>query len=147
MPAAPQVGQEGHGEAVQRGRTPAVEQAAVGGAAADVVARELGVLDDGVAAAAADEVADPWIALAAVAMATERLRLGPMVTPLPRRRPWKLARETVSVDRLSNGRLTLGRASGHWRACSATSWVPATSPGASRWCWRTRCRCWRAACP
>jgi len=54
------------------------------------------------------EVADPWITLAAVATATERLRLGPMVTPLARRRPAKVARETVTLDRLSGGRLTLG---------------------------------------
>jgi len=53
-------------------------------------------------------VADPWITLAAVATATERLRFGPMVTPLPRRRPVKLARETATLDRLGNGRLTLG---------------------------------------
>ena len=52
--------------------------------------------------------ADPWIALAAVAAATRRIRFGPMVTPLPRRRPWKLARETVTLDHLSEGRLTLG---------------------------------------
>ena len=52
--------------------------------------------------------ADPWIALAAVAAATDRIRLGPMVTPLPRRRPWKLAREAVTLDHLSNGRLILG---------------------------------------
>jgi alkanesulfonate monooxygenase SsuD/methylene tetrahydromethanopterin reductase-like flavin-dependent oxidoreductase (luciferase family) len=52
--------------------------------------------------------ADPWVALAAIALATERLRIGPMVTPLPRRRPAKLARETVSLDQLSNGRLVLG---------------------------------------
>ena len=52
--------------------------------------------------------ADPWVALAAVAMATERVKLGPMVTPLPRRRPWKLAREAVSLDQLSDGRLILG---------------------------------------
>lgn len=51
---------------------------------------------------------DPWIALAAIAMNTERLRIGPMVTPAPRRRPWKLARETISLDHLSNGRLILG---------------------------------------
>jgi alkanesulfonate monooxygenase SsuD/methylene tetrahydromethanopterin reductase-like flavin-dependent oxidoreductase (luciferase family) len=43
-----------------------------------------------------------------VALATERLRLGPMVTPLARRRPWKVARETVTLDRLSGGRLVLG---------------------------------------
>jgi alkanesulfonate monooxygenase SsuD/methylene tetrahydromethanopterin reductase-like flavin-dependent oxidoreductase (luciferase family) len=53
-------------------------------------------------------IADPWVLLTAVALATERLRLGPMVTPLPRRRPWKLARETVTLDRLSGGRLVLG---------------------------------------
>jgi alkanesulfonate monooxygenase SsuD/methylene tetrahydromethanopterin reductase-like flavin-dependent oxidoreductase (luciferase family) len=53
-------------------------------------------------------VADPWMLLTGVALATERLRLGPMVTPVPRRRPWKLARETVTLDRLSGGRLILG---------------------------------------
>ena len=53
-------------------------------------------------------VADPWVALAAVASATSRLRIGPMVTPLSRRRVPKLARETVSLDLLSSGRLTLG---------------------------------------
>ena len=53
-------------------------------------------------------VADPQITLAAIAGATERIRLGPMVTPLARRRPAKVARETVTIDRLSNGRLTLG---------------------------------------
>jgi alkanesulfonate monooxygenase SsuD/methylene tetrahydromethanopterin reductase-like flavin-dependent oxidoreductase (luciferase family) len=52
--------------------------------------------------------ADPWVAMAAVAAATQRLRLGVMVTPLARRRPWKLARETVTLDRLSGGRLVLG---------------------------------------
>jgi alkanesulfonate monooxygenase SsuD/methylene tetrahydromethanopterin reductase-like flavin-dependent oxidoreductase (luciferase family) len=52
------------------------------------------------------QVADPWITLAAIA--TERLRFGPMVTPLARRRPPKVARETATLDRLSGGRLTLG---------------------------------------
>lgn len=52
--------------------------------------------------------ADPWIALAAIAAATTTIRLGPMVTPLPRRRPWLVARESVTLDRLSGGRLTLG---------------------------------------
>lgn len=55
-----------------------------------------------------EAVADPWITLAAVAGATERIRLGPMVTPLARRRPAKVARETATLDRLSGGRLTLG---------------------------------------
>jgi alkanesulfonate monooxygenase SsuD/methylene tetrahydromethanopterin reductase-like flavin-dependent oxidoreductase (luciferase family) len=53
-------------------------------------------------------VADPWITLTAIAAATEKLRLGPMVTPLPRRRPAKVARETATLDRLSGGRLILG---------------------------------------
>ncbi len=51
---------------------------------------------------------DPWVALTAAAMNTERIKLGPMVTPLPRRRPTKVARETVSLDRLSGGRFILG---------------------------------------
>jgi alkanesulfonate monooxygenase SsuD/methylene tetrahydromethanopterin reductase-like flavin-dependent oxidoreductase (luciferase family) len=54
------------------------------------------------------QVADPWITLAAAAGVTERLRLGPMVTPLARRRPAKVARETATLDLLSGGRLTLG---------------------------------------
>ena len=55
-----------------------------------------------------EPICDPWVALSAIALRTERVRIGPMVTPLPRRRPWKLARETVTLDHLSNGRLTLG---------------------------------------
>src|SRR5829696_2094198 len=54
------------------------------------------------------DVADTQITLAAIACATERIRLGPMVTPLARRRPVKVARETATLDRLSRGRLTLG---------------------------------------
>ena len=54
------------------------------------------------------EVADPWITLAAIAAATEEVMLGPMVTPLARRRPAKVARETATLDRLSGGRLLLG---------------------------------------
>jgi alkanesulfonate monooxygenase SsuD/methylene tetrahydromethanopterin reductase-like flavin-dependent oxidoreductase (luciferase family) len=53
-------------------------------------------------------VADPWVTLAAVAAATSRVRLGPMVTPLPRRRPVKVARESATLDVLSAGRLVLG---------------------------------------
>src|SRR5438105_3220870 len=53
-------------------------------------------------------IADPWIMLAAIALATERIRIGTMITPLPRRRPWKVARETVTLDHLSGGRLVLG---------------------------------------
>ncbi|HMF04920.1 MAG TPA: LLM class flavin-dependent oxidoreductase [Acidimicrobiia bacterium] len=51
---------------------------------------------------------DAWIALAAVAARTEHVRIGPLVTPLPRRRPWKVAREAASLDHLSRGRLVLG---------------------------------------
>ena len=54
------------------------------------------------------DVADPWIALTAVALATERLRLGAMVTPLARRRPWDVARQVAMLDRLSGGRMVLG---------------------------------------
>ena len=45
------------------------------------------------------DVADPWITLAAIATVTERIRLGPMVTPLARRRPAKVARDTATLDR------------------------------------------------
>jgi alkanesulfonate monooxygenase SsuD/methylene tetrahydromethanopterin reductase-like flavin-dependent oxidoreductase (luciferase family) len=51
---------------------------------------------------------DPWIALAAVATATERVAIGPMVTPLARRRPWIVARQAVALDHLSGGRFVLG---------------------------------------
>jgi alkanesulfonate monooxygenase SsuD/methylene tetrahydromethanopterin reductase-like flavin-dependent oxidoreductase (luciferase family) len=54
------------------------------------------------------EIADPWICMAAMAVATERIALGPMVTPLARRRPQVVARQAVSLDRLCNGRLILG---------------------------------------
>jgi alkanesulfonate monooxygenase SsuD/methylene tetrahydromethanopterin reductase-like flavin-dependent oxidoreductase (luciferase family) len=53
-------------------------------------------------------VADPWVALAAVATVTARIRLGALVTPLPRRRPWVLARQMATLDRLSDGRLVGG---------------------------------------
>jgi alkanesulfonate monooxygenase SsuD/methylene tetrahydromethanopterin reductase-like flavin-dependent oxidoreductase (luciferase family) len=55
-----------------------------------------------------EPVADPWIALAAMAAGTERIRLGPLVTPLYRRHPWRVARESVALDRLSSGRSILG---------------------------------------
>jgi luciferase-like monooxygenase len=51
---------------------------------------------------------DPWIALAAMATATSSLRLGTEVTPVSRRRPWKLAREMTTLDHLSQGRMVLG---------------------------------------
>lgn len=55
-----------------------------------------------------EQVADPWVALAAIASVTSKIRLGAMVTPLARRHPWKVARETVTLDHLSNGRLVFG---------------------------------------
>lgn len=55
---------------------------------------------------------DPWIALAVMAARTERVRLGTTVTPLSRRRPWKVAREAVTLDHLSGGRLILGVGAG-----------------------------------
>ncbi len=63
---------------------------------------------DHVARAFEVDLVDPWVALAAVALRTERIRIGALVTPLARRRPWKLARETVSLDHLSSGRLVFG---------------------------------------
>lgn len=50
---------------------------------------------------------DPWVVLGAIAARTSRIRVGTMITPVPRRRPWKLARECVTADHLSNGRLIL----------------------------------------
>ncbi len=51
---------------------------------------------------------DPWMALTVIASSTSRIRMGTMITPVARRRPWKLARETVTLDHLSGGRLILG---------------------------------------
>lgn len=51
---------------------------------------------------------DSLTALAAIAVKTKRIRLGTTITPLARRRPWTVARQTVTLDHLSNGRLTLG---------------------------------------
>ncbi|MDX1534398.1 MAG: LLM class flavin-dependent oxidoreductase [Thermoplasmata archaeon] len=51
---------------------------------------------------------DPWLVLAAIAARTERIRMDISVSPLARRRPWKVAREAVTLDHLSDGRFTLG---------------------------------------
>jgi alkanesulfonate monooxygenase SsuD/methylene tetrahydromethanopterin reductase-like flavin-dependent oxidoreductase (luciferase family) len=71
-------------------------------------------------------VADPWIALAAIAMKTARIRIGALVTPLPRRRPWKFARETATLDQLSGGRLIVGVGIGgdFWGEYSAFDELP-----------------------
>ena len=57
-------------------------------------------------------VCDPWIALAAIAMRTERIKIGTMVAAPTRRRPWKMARETITLDHLSHGRFILGVGAG-----------------------------------
>jgi alkanesulfonate monooxygenase SsuD/methylene tetrahydromethanopterin reductase-like flavin-dependent oxidoreductase (luciferase family) len=59
-------------------------------------------VDDGL------ETADPWTMLGAISVVTDRIRLGTMITPLPRRRPWVVARQATTVDHLSQGRLVLG---------------------------------------
>jgi alkanesulfonate monooxygenase SsuD/methylene tetrahydromethanopterin reductase-like flavin-dependent oxidoreductase (luciferase family) len=51
---------------------------------------------------------DPWILLTAAALATTRIKLGPMVTPIPRRRPEQVAREVSTLDNLSAGRVIFG---------------------------------------
>lgn len=53
-------------------------------------------------------ICDPWICLAAIASATSRIRIGTMVTPLARRRPQVVGRQAVTLDLLSEGRMTLG---------------------------------------
>jgi len=58
-------------------------------------------------------ISDPWALLSAAAAVTERIMLAPMVTPLPRRRPWVVARQAVTLDRLSGGRVLLGVGLGH----------------------------------
>lgn len=50
---------------------------------------------------------DAWTVLAAMALRTKKIRIGAMLTAVNRRRPWKLAREAVTVDHLSNGRLII----------------------------------------
>ncbi|MBI5960905.1 MAG: LLM class flavin-dependent oxidoreductase [Chloroflexi bacterium] len=59
---------------------------------------------------------DPWMTLAAVAVNTQRIKIGALVTPLPRRRPWKVARQAVALDQLSRGRLIFGAGLGTGRS-------------------------------
>jgi alkanesulfonate monooxygenase SsuD/methylene tetrahydromethanopterin reductase-like flavin-dependent oxidoreductase (luciferase family) len=73
-------------------------------------------------------VADVWILLAAVALRTTRIKIGPVVTPLPRRRPWKVARESVTLDHLSEGRLILGVGLGNDRSREYSSLGEPTDP-------------------
>lgn len=62
---------------------------------------------DGIGGGLDMEVFDPWAILAAAAVRTGRVTLGAMIFPLSRRRPWKVAREALTVDHLSNGRLVI----------------------------------------
>ncbi len=72
------------------------------------VAQEIEVFGwDGVFVADGIYGTDPWIALAAIAVRTSRVRIGTLLTPVSRRRPWKLASETATLDRLSHGRVIL----------------------------------------
>ena len=71
-----------------------------------VLAEEAGW--DGVFVWEAASGVDAWSLLAAIAAATTRIRLGTMLTPLPWRRPWKVASQVATVDQLSDGRAVLG---------------------------------------
>jgi alkanesulfonate monooxygenase SsuD/methylene tetrahydromethanopterin reductase-like flavin-dependent oxidoreductase (luciferase family) len=55
-----------------------------------------------------NSILDPWIAISAIAAKTENIKLGLLVTPLARRRPWKVAKEMVTLDHLSKGRMIFG---------------------------------------
>lgn len=55
---------------------------------------------------------DPWIVMAGMAVVTSRIRIGTLVTPVTRRRPWKLAMEAATLDHLSGGRVILGAGAG-----------------------------------
>src|SRR5215472_1223819 len=74
------------------------------------------------------EVADPWVLLTVMAMSTERITLGPLVTPVPRRRPGTLARQVTSVDRLSHGRLVFGAGLGFTLEAEYGTWGEVTEP-------------------
>src|SRR5512136_2241596 len=60
-----------------------------------------------------EPVIDPWVTLAAIAMKTQHIRIGAFMTPLARRHPWQVARQTTTLDHLSNGRLVFGAALGY----------------------------------
>src|SRR4051812_1337650 len=54
------------------------------------------------------DIHDPWVLLGAIAVETSRIRLGTMIPPLSRRRPWVVAKHLTTLDHLSGGRVTLG---------------------------------------
>ena len=65
-------------------------------------------VQDGLLPAPSEAMVDPWLALCAIALATQRLRIGALMTPMAAYRPWQLARQAVSLDHLSGGRLIFG---------------------------------------
>jgi alkanesulfonate monooxygenase SsuD/methylene tetrahydromethanopterin reductase-like flavin-dependent oxidoreductase (luciferase family) len=74
------------------------------------------------------DVADPWVLLTAAALATERIRIGPMVTPVARRRSGTLARQATSLDVLSGGRLVFGAGLGFTLAAEFGTWGDSVEP-------------------
>jgi alkanesulfonate monooxygenase SsuD/methylene tetrahydromethanopterin reductase-like flavin-dependent oxidoreductase (luciferase family) len=65
-------------------------------------------VQDGLLPAQPETMVDPWLALCAIALATQRMRIGAFMTPLAAYRPWQLARQTSTLDHLSHGRLIFG---------------------------------------
>jgi alkanesulfonate monooxygenase SsuD/methylene tetrahydromethanopterin reductase-like flavin-dependent oxidoreductase (luciferase family) len=85
---------------------------------------------------------DPWMLLTAAALATERIKLGTLVTPVARRRPQQLARQVATLDNLSRGRVISVPGSA---ARSKTSTAPSASrptPSCSPSAWTKACTCW-----
>jgi alkanesulfonate monooxygenase SsuD/methylene tetrahydromethanopterin reductase-like flavin-dependent oxidoreductase (luciferase family) len=76
------------------------------------------------------EVADPWVLLTVMAMETERIRLGPLVTAVARRRPGTLARQITSLDRLSGARLVFGAGLGFTLEAEFGTWGEPVEPRA-----------------
>jgi alkanesulfonate monooxygenase SsuD/methylene tetrahydromethanopterin reductase-like flavin-dependent oxidoreductase (luciferase family) len=72
---------------------------------------------------------DPWSTLAAASVGTRRIRLGTMLTPIPRRRPWELADQTRTVDRLSHGRVVLAAGLGVPQHLEPRFWLFDDDPG------------------
>lgn len=72
---------------------------------------------------------DPWAILAAAAVRTSTIRLGTMLTPVPRRRPWELAGQTMTVDRLSKGRVVLSAGLGVPEEVEERFWIFEHDPG------------------
>ena len=97
-------------------------------------------------------ILDPWVCMAAIAAATERVLIGPLITPPARRRIHKLARETATLDLLSGGRFVFGAGLGsrqqrrvlevrrggrrarRARSCSTTGWPSCSATGTARSC-------------